>query len=214
MSKEDQYIKSIEKYFLSHLGKGIMLTYSDYELIQSWKDREIPVEVVIEGINEAFLDTKNFDVINNQTKIRNLSYINNYINKSFEIFLRANNSVERIDPNYTNSYLDKIIERINLSQRDIENDSVLNEVNLFKHYLISLSSDKDSDLFHIIMKKELELYEKIFNLLSEQEKNTILSQCESKLVNKNNLTPNAYKKSIISFRNEMIKKKYNLNFMS
>ncbi len=110
--------------------------------------------------------------------------------------------------------MDKIIERINLSQRDIENDSVLNEVNLFKHYLISLSSDKDSDLFHIIMKKELELYEKIFNLLSEQEKNTILSQCESKLVNKNNLTPNAYKKSIISFRNEMIKKKYNLNFMS
>ena len=50
MFKEDSYIKSIEKYFLTHLGKGIMLSYSDYELIASWKDKNIRYLHLIEAI--------------------------------------------------------------------------------------------------------------------------------------------------------------------
>ena len=51
MGNNSDYIKEVENYFLSHAGKGIMLSSADYNLIKEWKGRKVPKEVVLKGIN-------------------------------------------------------------------------------------------------------------------------------------------------------------------
>ena len=54
MEQDSNYVKDIEKYFLSLAGEGIMLSSMDYNLILEWRNNEIPKEVVFKGINRAF----------------------------------------------------------------------------------------------------------------------------------------------------------------
>ena len=57
MGSGSEYIKEIESYFLTLAGEGIMLSPIDYSLIQDWKKRQVPKEVVLKGINRAFSET-------------------------------------------------------------------------------------------------------------------------------------------------------------
>ena len=46
MEHDSNYVRDVEKYFLSLAGEGIMLSSMDYSLILEWKNKEIPKEVV------------------------------------------------------------------------------------------------------------------------------------------------------------------------
>lgn len=56
MNGGSEYIKEIETYFLTLAGEGIMLSSFDYSLIQDWKKRDIPKEIVYKGISRAFTE--------------------------------------------------------------------------------------------------------------------------------------------------------------
>ena len=165
MFKEDSYIKSIEKYFLTHLGKGIMLSYSDYELIASWKDKNIPLETIMEGIREAFSDQGNINSLNKETKIRNLNSISSYVDKSIKMYLEIENIDCKIEDNSSNNYINNIIKSINQNIEEIEDKRVLEKVLKYKNLLINLNSEKNYESFNIINKQENRLYDDIFNLL-------------------------------------------------
>lgn len=60
MGNNSDYLKDIEKYFHSLAGKGIMLSSMDYSLILEWRNKEIPKEVILKGINRAFENSKKF----------------------------------------------------------------------------------------------------------------------------------------------------------
>jgi RNAse (barnase) inhibitor barstar len=214
MFKEDSYIKSIEKYFLTHLGKGIMLSYSDYELIASWKDKNIPLETIMEGIREAFSDYGNINSLNKETKIRNLNSISSYVDKSIKMYLEIENIDCKIEDNSSNNYINNIIKSINQNIEEIEDKRVLEKVLKYKNLLINLNSEKNYESFNIINEQENRLYDDIFNLLSESDKNKILTKCENKLKNNSNITNHAYRKSITSFRNEIVKDMFNLKFLN
>ena len=214
MFKEDSYIKSIEKYFLTHLGKGIMLSYSDYELIASWKDKNIPLETIMEGIREAFSDSDNINSLNKETKIRNLNSISSYVDKSIKMYLEIENIDCKIEDNSSNNYINNIIKSINQNIEEIEDKRVLEKVLKYKNLLINLISEKNYESFNIINEQENRLYDDIFNLLSESDKNKILTKCENKLKNNSNITNHAYRKSIASFRNEIVKDMFNLKFLN
>src|SRR5574341_1203534 len=53
MTYKNTYVKDVENYFLYHVGKGIMLSPKEYELIIKWKSRGVPKEVVFKGIIRA-----------------------------------------------------------------------------------------------------------------------------------------------------------------
>ena len=214
MFKEDSYIKSIEKYFLTHLGKGIMLSYSDYELIASWKEKNIPLQTIMEGIREAFSDFGNINSLNKETKIRNLNSISSYVDKSIKMYLEIENIDCKIEDNSSNNYINNIIKSINQNIEEIEDKRVLEKVLKYKNLLINLNSEKNYESFNIINEQENRLYDDIFNLLSESDKNKILTKCENKLKNKSNITNHAYRKSITSFRNEIVKDMFNLKFLN
>jgi len=214
MFKEDSYIKSIEKYFLTHLGKGIMLSYSDYELIASWKDKNIPLQTIMEGIREAFSDYSNINSLNKETKIRNLNSISSYVDKSIKMYLEIENIDCKIEDISSNNYINNIIKSINQNIEEIEDKRVLEKVLKYKNLLINLNSEKNYESFNIINEQENRLYDDIFNLLSESDKNKILTKCENKLKNNSNITNHAYRKSITSFRNEIVKDMFNLKFLN
>ena len=214
MFKEDSYIKSIEKYFLTHLGKGIMLSYSDYELIASWKDKNIPLETIMEGIREAFSDFGNINSLNKETKIRNLNSISSYVDKSIKMYLEIENIDCKIEDTSSNNYINNIIKSINQNIEEIEDKRVLEKVLKYKNLLINLNSEKNYESFNIINEQENRLYDDIFNLLSESDRNKILTKCENKLKNNSNITNHAYRKSITSFRNEIVKDMFNLKFLN
>jgi hypothetical protein len=214
MFKEDQYIKSIEKYFLTHIGKGIMLPYSDYELIAGWKDKDIPLQIIIEGIRDAFSDSSNFNSINKESKIRDLSSISNYIEKSIETYKEVEMIDEKPDTEDSSQSVKHFIETINSSIKNVEDKRVIKIINEYKNSLLKFSSNDDTQIFKIIIEKQNSIYDEIFNLLSASEQNKILTRCESKLGDHDNLTVHAYQKSINSFRNKILKDMFKLKFLN
>ncbi len=214
MFTEDPYIKSIEKYFLTHMGKGIMLSYSDYELIQDWKKRNIPADVIIEGIKDAFSDTKNFDIINNKTRIRNLKSIKSYIADSIDIYTKTKADNASKDSFTESKYKDRVIEAINSYIAGVNDERILSEIRSYKDFLINLDKLNEFQEFEIMTTREKQLYDKIFNLLSQAEKNKILREADNKIDNRGGLTEQAYNKSLISFRNTIIKSMFSLDFLN
>ncbi len=51
---EEEYWEKIEQYFVTKRGNALILSPRDWPLITSWQEREIPLEVIFEGIDTAF----------------------------------------------------------------------------------------------------------------------------------------------------------------
>jgi hypothetical protein len=48
------YFTTIEQFFLSLKGSGLTLSASDYQLIDEWESRNIPVELICRAIETAY----------------------------------------------------------------------------------------------------------------------------------------------------------------
>ena len=54
MSQEHQnYLVTVERFFLSLKDSGMALSATDYDLIQQWENRGIPVNIVCRGIENG-----------------------------------------------------------------------------------------------------------------------------------------------------------------
>ncbi len=51
---ENAYWVQIERYFVKKRGSALILSPTDWPLVTSWQERDIPLEVIFEGINKAF----------------------------------------------------------------------------------------------------------------------------------------------------------------
>lgn len=51
---EHEYWKKIEEYFVKKRGSALILSPKDWPLVTSWQEREIPLDVIFEGIDKAF----------------------------------------------------------------------------------------------------------------------------------------------------------------
>ncbi len=47
------YYAEIERYFIQRRGRGLMLSPKDWQLMDEWKDKGIPLRVVVRGIDKA-----------------------------------------------------------------------------------------------------------------------------------------------------------------
>ena len=48
------YFTTIEQFFLSLKGSGLTLSASDYQLIDEWESRNIPVELICRAIENGY----------------------------------------------------------------------------------------------------------------------------------------------------------------
>ncbi len=83
MTQDSRYIKDVESYFISLAGEGIMLSSNDYALISKLRDRQIPKEVVLRGINHAFKKL-NAEDDKGENRIRSLRQCYSFIEESID----------------------------------------------------------------------------------------------------------------------------------
>ena len=52
----EDYLVTIEQFVLSLKESGLSLSATDYDLIQQWENRSVPVHVVCRGIENGFIE--------------------------------------------------------------------------------------------------------------------------------------------------------------
>ena len=81
MENED-YLVTVEQFVLSFKESGLSLSAMDYDLIQQWEKRGIPVHVVCRGIGTGFAK---FEHTNPRQRARvSLSYLKVFIEEEIE----------------------------------------------------------------------------------------------------------------------------------
>lgn len=83
MNTENQnYLVTVERFFLTLKDSGLALSATDYDLIQQWEVRGIPVNVVCRGIENGVAE---FDRQNNRQSSRvGLSYLKVFVEEELE----------------------------------------------------------------------------------------------------------------------------------
>jgi len=205
----DSYISEIEKYFLSSKGSGVMLSSTDYNSIIDWKEKSIPKEVIIRGIKSAF---KNHSRARDK-KLNSIYQCLPFIEQSISLYKisdKKNNSI------CDEVAIDNLIERIKREIRiAIKSQSNL----LLKEELKKMESeiDKiknlDENTFYIKLKEyDDKLLNKIFKKLTKMDADRIMSEAEKKIEKRSRyMSLKAREESLLSFRNQIIKDKFNLN---
>ena len=57
MNSENQnYLATVEQFFLTLKDSGLALSATDYDLIQQWESRGIPINVVCRGIKNGIVE--------------------------------------------------------------------------------------------------------------------------------------------------------------
>jgi hypothetical protein len=211
MENNSDYVKDIEKYFLSLAGEGIMLSSMDYNLILDWKKKEIPKEVVFKGINRAFVEGKSRDG-QGPKSVRNLKHCAQYIENSiieFRPIIGKNlNRAESLDDD---SSIDIAVERLNNYIKSEKEDITKSYYINLKEKLLASIDINGNNALSLSPKIEEESLEELFGNLSEAEKLEISLEAESKLGNRGrHMTEAALEESLVSFRNEILSNKYRL----
>ena len=78
----DDYLVTIEQFVLSLKETGLSLSATDYDLIQQWENRSVPVHVVCRGIETGIIE---FERTNPRQPSRfNLNYLKVFIEDEIE----------------------------------------------------------------------------------------------------------------------------------
>ena len=83
MSEEPpNYLVTVEQFFLTLKDSGMALSATDYDLIQQWENRGIPVKVVCRGIENGVAD---FETQNTRQSSRmGLTYLKVFVEEELE----------------------------------------------------------------------------------------------------------------------------------
>ena len=83
-TENQNYLVTVEQFFLTLKDSGLALSATDYDLIQQWKERGIPVNVVCRGIENG---VEEFDRENTRQSSRvGLSYLKVFVEEEMERF--------------------------------------------------------------------------------------------------------------------------------
>lgn len=209
-SSFDDFVKAVEGYYLKLKGEGIMLSPKEYDLIVNWMARSVPKEIVMMGIRRAF--DKGF--VNEQDRkgnFRSLTQCATFV----EDVIREYKSSQQSDQGETNfddrDLITSILDKLSRIIRSEKRDSVR------KHYLksrkrvLDLLKEDRSDMLVVLREIEVDFFEDFFQSLSEGEREKIMKGAETNLGKRERfMIKRAQLESLISFRNELLIKEFQL----
>jgi hypothetical protein len=70
----NSYWEEIERYFVKKRGNALILSPKDWPLVSSWQERGIPLELIYEGIDQAFARLEEKHKISPRQTIQTLAY--------------------------------------------------------------------------------------------------------------------------------------------
>lgn len=206
----DDFVKAIEGYYLKLKGEGIMLSPKEYDLIVNWRARSVPKEIVIMGIRRAF--EKGFtDEHDRKRNFRSLTQCAAYVEELIREYKSSQQS-DLSEANYGNKdvvtlILDKLNRIIISEKRDL----------VRKHYIksrkrvLDLLKEDRSDIFRVLREIEEEFFEDFFQSISEGDRRKIMQEAEANISKRERfMIKRAQLESLISFRNELLIKEFQL----
>ncbi len=186
-----------------------MLSSKDYDLIMKWEARGVPKEVVYKGISKAIekLRKKTARSEFPRSLVYYASFIEDEIRNYKNIQENKSDKIESKPTVFIQRILDRLAKIITSEKRD----------NVRKHYMETrkrvsdLLNSNDEDVFTILENIEKEFYESLFQSLALSEQERIISNAEGMINSRSRfMTERAHRESILSFRNEIMKKDYEL----
>ncbi len=210
MGSGSEYIKEIESYFLTLAGEGIMLSPIDYSHIQDWKKRQVPREVVLKGINRAFSET------GTRSKgaglpPRSLKHCVSYVEKCIEEY--GPQVTERKSKRWSRHGSDdmEVSERLERFIHDARNQALRDYYIKLRKLVLGLDKAGGANDIPSIMNLEKESLEEFFRGLPDKEREKISIEAEKMIKDRARyMTKGAYDESLVSFRNEILGKKYGI----
>lgn len=206
----DEFVKAIEGYYLKLKGEGIMLSPKEYDLIVNWRARSVPKEIVIMGIRRAF-EKGLTDEHDRKRNFRSLTQCAAYVEELIREYKSSQQS-DLSEANYGNKdvvtlILDKLNRIIISEKRDL----------VRKHYIksrkrvLDLLKEDRSDIFRVLREIEEEFFEDFFQSISEGDRRKIMQEAEANISKRERfMIKRAQLESLISFRNELLMKEFQL----
>jgi hypothetical protein len=210
MSYKNSYIKDIENYFLNHITKGIMLSPKEYALIIKWKGRGVPKEVIYKGISRAL---KNYNKKISKSEFpRNLVFYASFIEEEIRNYTTGKeNKPNKILSGTTDDFIQKILDRLAKIINSEQRRFIREHYTEVRKKVSILISSKDEDMFKMLENIESEFYESIFRSLPKAEKERIITEATYMIGKRIRfMTEQARSESVLSFRNEILTRDYEL----
>ncbi len=104
------YFTEIEETFICRRGKHLLLSPMDWALIENWKDREIPLRIVLRGIENVF-DAIEKNPMRSRS-VKSISYCRDEIERLYEDWLRS-----QVGKGSENKLDDKEVDKISSENR-------------------------------------------------------------------------------------------------
>lgn len=86
MNDQSFYFQTIARKFFDHRGTPFFLSSNELSLIEKWEASNIPLRVVLEGLNKAFSVRKHDYRRRQRKKIRSLYYCEPYVNEAYSLY--------------------------------------------------------------------------------------------------------------------------------
>ncbi len=210
MEQGPDYIREIESYFLTLAGEGIMLSPIDYSLIRDWKKRRVPKEVVLKGINRAFSES-GLKPVDAGVSPKSIKQCAGYVEKCIEEYGPAvpeKKPKRGASPGSTDSGVSERLERL---IHEAGNEASRNYYIKLRKKVLGIPGSGGADNISVIMGLERESLEEFFLALPDKEREKIASEAEKMIKDRARyMTKSAYDESLLSFRNEILGKKYGI----
>lgn len=210
MNVDRDYIKDIEGYFLSSAGEGIMLSSKDYSLIADWKNRKIPKEIVLRGINKAVTGWKEKEE-NRKKPIRSLKYCVPYVEQSIieHGFVLRESDRQRAENEHV-GIVGELLERLGTLMGSAQGESKEYYKEL-RERISKINEDEHDNVISRIYEIEEDCLNTLFATLPPDARVDISTEAEDKVkARAKYMTNDAYNESVLSFRNEIIISKFDI----
>jgi hypothetical protein len=209
MNPGGNYIKNVEEYFISLAGEGIMLSSIDYDLIRGWRDGGIPEEIVMRGISRAFGDKGRKAMPGGS--IRGLRQCAEFIKTCAEEYgYRSSSGRGDVTEAEAGRGADpelSITERLGRLIESEKRDAVRKYYSGLRARILKSEGGDELPLSRLIG----EAMDEFFASLPDKEREKIEAEARGKLGERARLmTEKAYAESLVSFRNEILSKKYSI----
>lgn len=110
-NKTGFYFQTIERFFFGQRGSPFFLSSKELDVITDWKKRGIPVQVVLEGINDCF--TCHRRKPGRKNKIHSLVFCRSFVLRAFESYKerKVGSGLKPVTKEERTKQLEKAVER-------------------------------------------------------------------------------------------------------
>jgi len=209
MAYKNSYINDVQNHFLFLIGRGIMLSPRDYDLIVKWKRRGVPKEIIYRGINKALENLKKKK--GSVQFPRSFSECAPYIEEEIRNYSSGRENKSSIELGRSD-LIEKVADRLAAIIRSEKREEIR------KHYIEARKRvlglmNSGQDIFKSLESIEEDFYEIFFQTLTQEEKERIEHMAEGMIDKKRErlMSEKARGESVSSFRNEILRRDYELN---